>query len=453
MDLHDHDRTPGSSIFSPREERTGDVDGLWLSIGAELLEYLYDKDMESNEAWINTKEIIEILCRRYRVYGIEEVDVQTVLNHLSTPTKLNFVTDDTSQSNLKSLSTKSHSQLIEYPKNIKAKTRCRITNTGIRAVQMAQVAENWLYAKGNADKVTTAIKLLAFNDIPELVDSLISQVRTFSKQLTSVLEKRHKQEIVEEFNRHQNDYLEVIREVQVSVEDAIKLFSTTEIKDRFSEWLDSAPEYFSEYTIDNCFKDLLQAIERLNRKFQSCIIELTSEERDYFGAIDFDKAAVGLAFEPISHQMIELMMRSLGPYSYQFCAPLMSDFDGLFKAQVEEQKKRTLEFTNQTGSNLPSAIEKFLEKYKEAIKSELENGPVSLSTAIERGWITVDGENMLSQLVGIYTAPDWLTEHGEMIEVSIEKNSLHAAVTEDGYLVGDNLIMSLVSNDHENERQ
>ena len=96
---------------------------------------------------------------------------------------------------------------------------------------------------------------------------------------------------------------------------------------------------------------------------------------------------------------------------------------------------------------LPTPIERFLEAYRSEILDELRTGPVSLSDAVNKGWLQIDDVDLLPQLVGVYASPDWLDETNDDLAVSIAPGSLDMPLPDGGRLEGDDLVLHWLAAD------
>jgi len=438
IDLHDSDRTVGGSIYSPDERRRGAGTGLWLDVGTRLLQYLYERDLESNEAWVPLEGIISELTQ---LHDVTREDIIFVANYLATPTRLITLKDGENDA-LQRQTYKRETALIEWPRNTNRRDRCRLSSSGTKAVLLSQAAQNWLYAADDASKVERAIDYGAYADVPQLAEGLISQIRRFSKEITLLLERQHMEDLLRDFAKHRDDYMRVITEVQSSVEAASEQFNTKQAKEQYSRWLETeAGNSFTPYTVTQSFTEILQAIERLSRKFQKLVSMLASSKREVIGLVRFDLAAVGLAFYPCSESITELCITGLGPWSTDIAAPSHLDFSGILSLQEEENSSTTLVFDDEAVDELPSLIERFLSAYREEILSQLSVGPVSLSSAVEKGWLTVEDFDALPQLIGVYASPEWLDDTNSELAVSVSPNALNIQLPDGNRLEGDDLIL------------
>lgn len=448
IDLHDCDHTPGAVWNTPPENRPGIESGTWLSIATGLLEHLHRRDLEANEAWVPLREVFHELAAEH---GISEEDVLFVASYLATPSRLTTLIRNKDTDALERRITKKDTALIEWPRNTKARDRCRLTAAGNRAIQLSQSSHNWLYADNDAEKLLKAVEYGAFEDIPVLAEKTIAQIRQFSKDITVLLERRDLEDLVEDFRQHRDDYLAVLSGVQQSVQAAHERFSLAETIERFEIWETKSTNPLSAYSIINAFGDVLQAIERLSRRFQDLLSVLVSEKRAVIGSIPFDKVAVGLAFFPCSDDIVEHCLTQLGPTFSEITMPALSDFEGLLCTEVTDKPVMSPVFDNVADEELPSPLERFLAAYGEEIIAALMQGPISLSDAAQRGWLKLENIDTLPQLVGIYNTPEWLNIDPQTLEVTYEADCLDMTLPGGHRLVGDSLILRLNNSASSNE--
>jgi hypothetical protein len=311
---------------------------------------------------------------------------------------------------------------------------------------LSQAAQSWLYAADDAGKLERAIEYGAYGDVPQLAEGLIAQIRRFSKEITLLLERRHMEDLLADFAANRDDYLEVIKGVQRTVEAASERFSNKQVMENYSKWLESdAASSFTPYTIIQSFTEIMQAIERLNRKFQTLVSALASTRRDVIGLIRFDEAAVALAFHPCSEAITGLCISTLGPWSADITAPSPVDFSGILSLEQQEHSTVTLVFDDIAANELPTPIQRFLDAYRDEILAALKNGPVSLGAAVQKGWLAVGDFDVLPQLVGVYVTPRWLDRSNNNLAVSMVPGALDIPLPDGGRLEGDDLVLHWLS--------
>lgn len=437
VDLHDSSHKPGIPTFPPSEERSGLGNGLWLDIAVSLIEYLHENDIEANEGWIYLGEFVDAMQKRHEV---AEDDIQYVVSYLATPSRLCTFGTNGVEGQYKVKTTKK-TALIERPRHQVA-DRCRLTPVGRQALQMAKMSSNWLYTKHDAQKIKTAMLSGDFAAILPQAASIAQAVRTFSHEITRLLERPGEQEVWEMYSERAKDYTEAIKDVGNAVIDASDLFVSKEVCEKFDAWLESQKTVeVTQEAINDTLHEIMQSVTSLRRKFSDLITELASKRRNIIGNVRFDKAALWAVFNMPAEKQIELCLSALGPWTIEVSMPSPIDLYGSMRPLLEEDNTRTLVFNEESSQELPVAIHEFLSKYKNDIISSLQQGSLSLSKAIENGWITLDGEIALTELVGVYTSPDWMGSEGNQIGIGFNHGNLKAQLPDGASLRGDELLM------------
>jgi len=437
LDIHDCGHTPGTTPSAPDEQRAGLGTGMWLDVALQLLLFLHARDIESNGGWVRLDD--GFLQEQMERHGLSEDDVLFVAKFLSTPTRLISLKEDGEGQ----VTTKQDTALIEWPPNTRARDRCRITLAGTRAIQLSQAAEEWLYTANDAEKLFKAVQYGSFADIPVLGEQVILKIRSFSMEITELLERRNETEHWRAFSERREDYMAVITEIQAAVEKAGDLYDTKGIRERFNEWFErEAPDDFSPQAIPRTFQDILQAIERLSRHFQHLLSEMASQQREVVGLVRFDQAAIGLAFEPCSLELLKACVTALGPSKVDVFLPSANDFTGILRKEEEEHANTTRVFDDTAAEPpVPAPIDRFLEAYSDIIWTALRDGPLSLGDAVAKGWMELADIDALPQLVGVYTAPDWLDGGENHLAVSVDAGQLDVTLPDGSRLEGDDLVL------------
>jgi len=441
VDLHDSGHKPGTASPPPSEDRPGLGTGLWLDIAVKLIEYLHEHDIEANEGWIYLGEFIEEMGKHH---GVSEDDVQYVVSYLATPSRICSVVekDDGPPHAIK---TTKETALVERPLHQVA-DRCRLTQIGRQALQMAKMTSNWLYAKHDAQKLCTAILTEDFGVIITQAAAIAQAVRSFSHEITRLLERPGEQEVWETYTKRANDYIEAISDVGDAVIGASDLFATKDVRVRFEAWQSAQQgDVISAELINETLLEIMQSVTKLRRKFADLITELASQKRTIIGNIRFDKAALWAAFNMPSHDQIQLCLTALGPWEVEAFFPSPLDLYGAMRADIEEDHTNILQFDEESEQELPAAIHRFLTQYKQEILDTLQEGSVSLSAAIAKGWVSLDGAIALTELVGVYAAPDWMGVEGQQIGIAFSPGVLNATLPDGAHLRGDELMMFLTN--------
>lgn len=441
VDLHDSNHQPGTSPPPPSEDRPGLGNGLWLDIAVRLIDFLHEYDAEVNEDWVYLGEFIDEMHERH---GIMEDDVQYVVSYLATPTRLRTVAEGDDGQPTGVRSTKK-TALVERPRHQVA-DRCRLTHEGRQTLQVAKMSNNWLYTRHDAQKIRTAIMTDDFAAIIPQAASVSQAVRSFSHEITRLLERTGEQDVWETYRKRVDDYASAIDDVGQAVIEASHMFWTREVQDRFEAWQErQTREDVSSGQIRRALNELMQASTKLRRKFADLLHELASQQRTVIGNVRFDKAAILAVFQPPEDRHFDLFLAALGPWTDTVSLPAPEDLVGVLKPVLDEENTETLEFGSEAEQALPGVIDRFLARYGHEIKEALRDGGVSLSEAVRKGWVQLDGGMALTELVGVYTSPEWLGEAGRHIGIGFRRDGLDVELPDGSKLYGDELIMFLMS--------
>lgn len=422
IDLHDCKKQTDTSTYSPPENRNN-TDGFWVSIAINLLQYLYEKSLEKGSAWVEIEGIIEDTEAEY---SISKEAVIFVLNFMSTPTTLT-VNDNTN---------KLETTLVEFPRNTHAKSRCRLTQNGIRAVKLVQASSKWVFAGNDAQKILTAIELSFFDEIPELIKQLDVQLLEFLRELQKTIERYDLDFSL--FLKNKTQYQDIINSVQQSVAVAKSKLSDHTTNDIVSE----EKLHLFQY-IDHLLDELLKRIVLLNRRYSEAIEIFSNRERQNTNTMSFEELAIGMAKSPslLSKYSLENIIRLTGPWKNTVCAPIEMDFQGILKNNFAPITDERIDFSIDNTNPVKSKFDAFIEKYKSVILEALDDeGELSLTMCIEYGWFELDNVEMLPQLIGLYTFPQELSSTIKFA-VCFKQNNLSVSLPSGKKLFGDDVVL------------
>lgn len=439
VDLHDSGHTPHAQPVAPSEQRAGNGDGLWLDLALQLLEYVRERDAEVNESWVPLDEFWAHVRTRHP--HLLEQDIQFVVTTLSTPCTMTLLRDVPGADRPAPYATKD-TALLERPAH-RMTDRCRLTQTGRLAVALSRAGQSWLYAHHDAEKIISAIKYGEFELVPTHCAYVAQSIRNFGHEITRALERPGTDVLLMTFLEREQNYREAIGKVQAAVEAATELLSVNEIRARLDDWLATHHDCdLSLYTLHRSLVRLMQSVERLGRHFADFIARVTSQNRETIGGVRFDKLAIYLAHNPPSPGTLSSCLKAVGPWTITTSCVAPEELVGSLSGELSAAPPEDMTFDDEVVTEVPSCMERFLSAYRDQILTALQAGPLSLQSAIDRGWLSLDGETVLSQLVGVYAAPAWLSD-GDRLVVAFRPGALKAPLGDGGLLMGDDLVLAL----------
>ena len=466
VDLHDSARRPGGAPTAPGEQRTGLRDGLWLDLAVQLLSWLDEVDRESNEGWNPLGSFYREAQARHA--GLSDDDVQLVVLTLSTPTEMHYLSQAAGkEASAPRLASSKDTALIER-RALRGQTdACRLTSRGRLAISLARASHTWLYAHHDADKLGTALTYGEFQDLAPQCAALGQSIRAFAHEITRVLEQPGRQALGAHFMQRGSQYLDTIRRVQTAVRNAREQLSTADTRERFNQWLEQRGDAnlntgngFDLGVLRRTLDELMQAVERLSRRFSTFLHQVTDSRREVVGAIPFDRLALAFAIEPPAMGTVDLLTASLGPWLPRLCMAMPGDMQGILRAEVDRhQALRPRLFGEQAEAQREQTLmELFVEQHRGAMLAALRHGPVGLGDALQRGWLRVGEHQRLTELVGVYSSPTWLGASAEQVlgagelRLSIKPGALNARIDADAdadvhacaWLAGDDIHMQWV---------
>lgn len=403
QDLHDSQRASGGDqAIPPPEERRGDSNGLWLDIGAHLLEHLHQEDGVTSNGWVEMGKWVTEIQGTYP--GVTESDVEFVVKTLSTRTSLSVRRSPDEVSTIKD-----ETCLLEQAKWSRT-LRCRLTNSGRKALQLAHAAKHILYARHDADKIVTAIKFGEFTSAFEQAVGLQQLLRGFGLDISRAMEMPGHdplRNLLEENGQRFNDAIVC---VGVAITEAHKQLRTAAVQ----ELIEQAPQNAQD-DLEAAIYRLLQTSEALGRKFTGVLAAMQEERKQVVGVVRFDKIAMQMAMNPPDARKLWAAMSQLVPYMPAVTAVVPEYVAARANyRKPAESIDASLTFESVITKQQPSVLERFVAKYRGEIAAALKKGPLSLMDAAANGWIDLDGVDALPELIGVYSAPDLLGSPGQI---------------------------------------
>lgn len=407
LDLHDSERETGSAPEYAQEERRGRCDGHYLDLATAVLDVLRQHAHASGNAFLGFDALL-ITVRDLRP-GVEPSELRYVLNVLARPSELWTV--DRSGTTPRVVSDKA-TALVE--KTYYADDY-RLAPAGRMAIAAAANVSNFAYAEGDALKLLRAIESGDFTDVPRFCDLILDSIRYESVDVRMAIEKGLG-------DTRAALYRERLPRYQTVVKQSSDLIRQAEAQLR--RWLrrdeaaldDSIRIDLADLTVH--VLRVYQALESFGRELAELTSAAAQQNRSIVPATDFLEVALRFVRTPLSKSRQDYLLRQFGPVLFAGVYPSPAEVAGKVRMAVERSDKGTRFDT--VGAVLMEANGRirFLDQFGAELLGRLEEGPLPLSEAIDRGWCVLDGEPELAELLGLYSSP-WTLGDERLLQVRV----------------------------------
>ena len=439
VDLHDsnHERHSENTSVSV-ETRPGQGDGYWLDIACLLLEYLLEMDYRTNGDYIP-----QLRCLNHLKPAIPELtteDIAYVANMLSTPSELYFKKRSEPEGTF-TASTK-RTALLEKQSKI---GHIRLSQAGRQSATLSKQVNDILYSEHDAAKIVSAITRSDFDRIPGICDSILLSIRGLTREIRRIRENPSLEGKLESFRNNRQHYESAVRNIQVTAMDCQKQFLRPEIRERFEQWASEQEVEWDLMMITMSLTRILNALENLNRRLTELLRDIAEGRIQSMGVIDFNKAALNLAWNPPAMELLGSVFSHTAPFEIAVSLPAPEDYQGLLDNQRAENSPRNLVYDDHENETVESILlQRFLDQFGPPIRERLQLGPLSLSEAIKNGWHSFQDEihdeqvDCLPQLINIFVDTGQLLPN---LSVGIDHGKLKIDLPDGRHLHGDNPIL------------
>lgn len=441
IDLHDSDRIPGDSpsrFNLYRETRPGNHDGHWLDVGLTVIEYLRERESEVAGGFVSGTEIHEALSQR--IVGLTPEDVRFVLSALTVPAEIWFV--ERLDTGARPINSTKDTNLVERSRTADA---YRLSPAGRTAAGLAANVHDIAYIAGSAKNLLTAIKARDFAKITELSSAIIDVLRTFRLEIASRRDGGRHDEVRDFFMKRGEVIREQIQEASQILLDANEFLSLPATREGFKVWVAEMdrlgkPSFGHGYAVEHLRRVAGQTLKLLE-SFTQLVEESITSDTDAFQPVSFIDLSTSLASKPMQENLYLRLIRSFGPTQYKQPLPCPFDFFGIIEPERTSGVREEDTDSDGVENNGIRGIT-FIAEHGAAIIAELRKGPLTLSEALQRGWIQFDSDGIwdISALLGTYCDPSML---GVDLNISVRLGDSHQAFRSEahGHLAFNEVVM------------
>ncbi|MFK0570817.1 hypothetical protein [Endozoicomonas sp.] len=443
VDLHDsnHERHSDHTRVS-LEKRTGHQDGYWLDIACQLLEYLLEEDYQTNGQFIPQGRCLNYL--RGMIPELTADDLGYVINMLSTPSELFFTRYSEREAEGRRAASTKQTALLEKQSKI---GHVRLSQAGRQSVTLSRQVDDILYSEHDAAKIISAIARSDFDRIPPICDSILLSIRGLTREIRRIRENPALEGKLDSFRNNRKYYQSAVRNIQATVFDCQKQFLRQEIQERFTQWAQQQADEWELQMLDRPLIRILSALENLNRRLTDLLRDIAEGRIQSMGIVDFNKAALNLAWYPPGMALMESVFQQLAPVDIAMTIPSPVDYQSLLDNQRADTSRTSLVYDDGNDETPESLkLKRFLNHYGEVIRQRLQQGPLPLSEAICNGWHQFEEDNQtiedcLPQLINMFVDTEQLSSN---LAVGIDPKKLNIKLPDSRTLHGDNPILMTV---------
>lgn len=441
IDLHDsgHERGSPATFGRSREDRPGLNDGLWLDVGICVLEYLRDVDAGASGAFVSINSLVEHVRDRHN--NLTDDDVRYAIAVLSTPSIFYYLAPDDCDKALSIRSTK-ETALIERSRQA---DMCRLSKIGRTIISLAHGYAHFAYAEGDATKIITAIKWNNFDDIPKACAGIVQKLIGLWQDITHAIELAGRDDIITEFDKNHSNYINTLKNINEVVHTASELISLQDTIDRFNAWQETSNSTLSLISLISSLDRVSQVLERVQRKFSEFIEAVHTFKRTSVNTVCFDRLSSYLIENPPSANVLDSIFKAHAPLNSTLAFIDPADFKGILAQKVYEEEADDVVFNDSDGVEIQTfSMGEFVETYRDEIIDELSRGPVSVATAIDRGWFIVNDGIKLGYTFGIFSLPDSLNSSGVIHVLFNEDSKFIKSISGKGNISGEDVMLEIL---------
>ncbi|WP_051227640.1 hypothetical protein [Oceanospirillum beijerinckii] len=440
LDLHDSNHEQRSPhVRVAQQPRPGLKNGYWLDLACLLLDYLLEEDFLTNGGFISHSCCLGFVREYYP--NCSSDDLQFVVNTLATPSELIYINRQPGQSHEQQapIASTKRTSLIEK----QAQTgHVRLTSSGRQAVNLAGQVEDVLYSEYDAAKALTAITRGDYGRVPDICNSILLAIRGLTQEIRQIRENPTRESKLLAFQENQRHYHNALNSIQRTILDCRTQLLRPEQQHSFEQWQQQNHQEWDLLMLTQSLNRVVNAIENLSRRLTELLTDIADGRIRSMGVIDFSQLAQDIALKPPVQALTDTVAERCMPFYIETMFPSPNDFTSNLLDQRSERSEEALVFDSTDNEHYQdTALHTFLQHRSESICQHLQQQPLTLSEALDKGWHQIEGEDFLPQLLNMYVDPEQL--QADLVVALDPNHSLEITLPDGRVLKGDNPILML----------
>lgn len=393
--------------------------GYMLSVAFLVLEALRELEMDRGPTFVALAEVHARI--RQRVTTVTADDLTFVVDTLARERDIRYGVED-GKGGLEFGLTKDSTPLLERARDF---NQVQLTENGRLLLRVSAAKENWLYTDVDAERLVAAIERKQFGDIPRLCRSLILEVASKSKQLTSAMERPTLSELRDILLAEGGGIADALQKAIEVVKRAINLIHGTGAREAFDAWKYT---YGVEYSLGNLQTEVemvMQNVEALARRFVT-FLDTAQRAKPVGGtSVDFLSIVKSLTTAGVSPapDRLEALMAGIMPWGIRgerfHPVDLVGqvDFTQLGEESITPVSTFTLDPTQDDASH--NRFLNFLLRNRALVIARLREQPLLFSELVAGTAFALEEGESPTDFFGVYSSPEQLDGEGFTIKVGL----------------------------------
>ena len=396
LDLHDSRRSPGESTQYQSEERSGHGDGRYFAIASTVLSVLQDYGKRSGDEF-SSSAAISLAVQEHLAWA-NETEIEYTLNVLSRPSELKLLHADGDGDGDSHVIGDKETNLIDKAAHI---SEFRLSKIGKTALAMAMDNMDITYIEGDVIKLTRALESGRLTQALGFLDRLIDQLRSEHLALITLIERtsrgrRARPETIDDLESYaatMRRAVELVNTAQSRVDDLSR--SETPFRDDVPLGL-----------IREKVRELSRGIVRYAREVALLATQTLSATSTTVKAPSFADLAMRWVKESPTKTQLDTILGVMGPAFPFVITPLGTDLAGLVKERGGKAQRALRIDLGEFELPIENQFIEWLKLNQASLDGSIQNGGLSMQSAIEQGLAGLDGNNAFGCLVAALTSPE-----------------------------------------------
>lgn len=419
LDIHQSRRETGGASVPEVPEKAGF--NLFLSLS--IIDSLREIEIDRGTGFAPLSELAGQLKRR--IPDVTDSDIEYCITNLKHGREIHYgvASED---GDIRYARTWESTTLVELEEGF---SQIRLTENARLLLRVSSLKDSWLYSDLDADRLIKAIERGQFQDVPAFCRAMTIDLSAKSKQLSGALERPSLSELRSILISEGQSIAKSLNDAAETIGRAIDMVFSEHVQ---IEW---SKRPFPGFHLGNLQADLelvLKNVESLSRRFVQFLAVAQKVRNEGIETIKFIDLADLLVRQgsKITIDRTETILNEVMPLgvmaNYFFPSFLVGEAD--FKEQKSAKEKAHGFMVNPHEVGNSSRFLDFLKRNREKLVQRLNDGPLSFSEMMTLTGFTLEPDESMLDMFGVYAAPGLLSSENQRLVVGLtglQTNLIH----------------------------